>query len=99
MAGFTHFGKIGILRKQAVARMNRVHVSNFGGADYGGNVEITLGQLRRSNADGFIGKTHMQRISVGIAVDRHRADAELLAGANDPQSDFTTIGNQDLFEH
>src|SRR5206468_12384046 len=79
--------------------MNRIHVSNFSGAYYRWNVEITLGKLRRPNADGLVGETNVQRIPVGIAIDRNRADAQLLAGAYDPQSNFATIRDQDFLEH
>src|SRR5437667_8388940 len=99
MAGFTHFGKIGVLGKQAVAGVNRIHVGNFGRTYHCRNIKIALGKLRRPNADRFIGKTNVQRIPVSVAVNGDRADAKLLAGTNDPQCNFASIGNQDLFEH
>src|SRR2546428_5273856 len=79
--------------------MNCVYVGNFGGADYRWNVEITLGKLRRPNADGFVGETNVQRIPVSVAVNSDRADAKLLAGANYPQCNFASIGNQDFLKH
>ena len=84
MTGFAHFCKISVLGKQAIARMNCVHVCNFSGADYSRNVEITLCKLRGTDADGFVSKTYVQRIAIGVTVDCNRTDAELLAGADDP---------------
>ena len=65
----------------------------------GGNIEIALRQLRRPDADGFVGKAHVQRVAVGFAVNGHGADAQLFAGADHPQGNFSAIGNQDLLEH
>ena len=72
--------------------MNGIDIGNFGGADNGGNIQVAVRQLRRADADRLIGKAHVQRVPVGIAVDRHRADAQLLAGANDAQRDLAAIG-------
>jgi hypothetical protein len=47
--------------------------------------------LRRADADGLVGKTHVQRIAVGFTVDRDRADAEFLARADDAQRNLATI--------
>ncbi len=99
VAGLADLGEVGVLRKQAVAGMDGVHVGDFGRADHGGNVQIALRQLRRANANRLIGKAHMQRIPVRLAVDCDRADAEFLACANDAQSDLAAIRYQNLLEH
>ncbi len=93
VAGLADGGEVGVLREQAVAGMDGVHIRDFGGADDGRNIEITQRQLRRSNANRLVGETHVQRIAVGLAVDGDRADAEFLARANDAQSDLSAIGN------
>ena len=36
---------------------------------------------------------------VGGGVDDDRLDAQLAAGADDPQGDLTAVGDQDLGEH
>src|SRR5579863_2635462 len=79
--------------------MHRVHIGNFGGADDSGNIQVAESELRRANADGFVGKAHMQRVAVRLAVNGHRADAELLARANHAQGNFAAVGNQDFLEH
>ena len=93
------FGEVGIFRQQAVAGMDGVHVGDFGRADHRRNIEIALRQLRRADADGFIGKTHVQRVAVGFAVDGDRADAQFFAGTDHPQGNFSAIGDQDFLEH
>ncbi len=99
VTGFADFGEVGVFGKQAVAGVNGVHVGDFGGANHGGYVEITLRQLRRADADGFVGKAHVERIPVGLAVDRDRANAELLARADDAQGNLAAIRYQNFLEH
>ena len=99
VAGLADFGKVSILGQQAVAGMDRVHVGDFGGADDSRNIQIALRQRRRADADSFIGKTHVQRVAVGFAIDRDRPDSQLLAGANHPQSNFAAVRNEDLLKH
>jgi hypothetical protein len=79
--------------------MHRLDVGDFGRTDDCGDIQIALRQLRRPNADRLIGKADVQRIAVGLAVDRNRADAQLLARTDHAQCNFSAIGNQYLFEH
>ncbi len=79
--------------------MDRVHVGNLGRTDYCRNIEVALVQPRRPDANRFVGKAHMQRIAVGLAVDGHRLDAQFLAGADHAQGNLTAVRNQDLLEH
>jgi len=37
----------------------------------------------------------VQRVAVDIAVDRNRADAEVMAGADDAKGDLAAIGDED----
>ena len=73
--------------------MNGVHVGYLRRADHRRDIEIALRQLRRANADGFIGKTDMQRVAVSFAVNGHGADAQLFAGTDHPQGNFSAIGD------
>ena len=99
VAGLADFREVGVFREQAVTGMDGVHVRDLGGADYGGNVEITQRQLRRANANRLVGKAHVQRIPVRLTVDRDRADAELLACANDAQRNLSAIRYQNFLKH
>ena len=56
-------------------------------------------RARWTDADGLIGKAHVQRIAVGFAVNGDRANAEFPARVQHAQRDFTAIGNQYLTKH
>ena len=79
--------------------MDGFDVGDFGGANDCWNIEVTLGRARRPDADSLIGKADRERIAVGLAVDCDGLDAQLLAGADYAQCNFSAIGNQDLVEH
>ncbi len=63
------------------------------------DVEIALRQLRRADADGFVGEADVKRVAVSFAVDGYGADAQFLAGTNHPQGNLSAIRNQDFLEH
>ena len=97
--GLAHFGEVGVLGKETVAGMNGFGVGDFGRADHRRNIQIAARALGRADADGFVGKTRVQAVAVGFRVHRHRADAQILAGADDAQGDFAAVGDQNFFEH
>ena len=99
VAGLADFGEVGVLREQPIAGMNGVDVGNFGCADHGGDVQITLRELRRTNANGFVSKADVKRIAISFAVDGNGLDAKLFAGADDPKGDFSAISDEDLVKH
>ena len=79
--------------------MDRIHVGDFGGADHRRDVEVAFRQPWWPNADSLVGKAHVQRVAVGLAIDGDGLDAQLFAGANHPQRNLTAVRYQDLFEH
>ena len=91
--GLADFGEVGVLAQQPVAGMDGIDVGDLGGADHRRNVEVAVGKPRRPDADGFVGKAHVQRIAVGLAVNGDGLDAQFLAGANDAQGDLTAVRN------
>ncbi len=93
------FGEVGILAQQSVTGMDGLNIGDFSSADDRRNVEIAIVETWRTDADGFVGESHMQRVTIGLAVNGDRLDAQLLAGTNHPQGDFPSIRNQDLFKH
>src|SRR5262249_50542373 len=97
--GFADFGEVRVLTQQAVARMYGVDISDLCGADNGRGVQVALGGTRRAHADGFIGKTDVQRGASPLAGEGNRPNAELFAGADNAQSDLATVGDEDLLEH
>ena len=98
-AGLADFGKVRVFREQSVAGMNCIRVCDFRRADDRWNIEIAQPQLWGPDTDGFVCETDGQRVTIRLAVNRHRADAQFLAGTNDAQGDFPSVGNQDLLKH
>jgi hypothetical protein len=41
----------------------------------------------------------MERLDVGFGIDRQSFDAQLTAGSDDAQSNFTAIGDEDFLNH
>ena len=48
--------KCGVLGQKAVARMDRLHVADLGGADHPIHLQIAVGRLRRADAEGLVGQ-------------------------------------------
>ena len=88
-----------VLGEKSVAGMDRIDIANLGCAHDSVDFEVAFRAGRRADTNGFVCKLNMQRIDVGLRVNRQRSDAELLAGANHAQRNLTAIGNQDFFKH
>src|SRR6266481_10027631 len=95
----TYLGEVGVLAQQPIAGMDGVNIGDFRRADHCGNIEIALRRAWRANADGFIGKTDVQRVAVSVTIDRHRLNTQLFARANHTQRNFTPVCNQYFLEH
>ena len=91
--------EIGVLRQEAVAGMDAVGARGFGRGDQRIDTQIAVGGRRRADAVRLVGKPHMQRVRVGVGIDRDGAQAQPLGGAGDAAGDLTAIGDQDGFEH
>ncbi len=92
-------GEVGIFREESVTGMDGLDVGHLGGADDARDLQIAFGGRGWADADGVVGQFEIRRIAVGRAVDGDDFDAEILAGADDPQGDLTTIGDEDALEH
>ena len=79
--------------------MNGVGAGDFGGADHGRHVQVAVGAARRADADVLVGEADVQRVFVGLRVDRDRLDAELAAGEDDPHRHFAAVRDQNFLEH
>ena len=94
-----HFGERGVLRQEAVARVDGVRPGDGGGGQDGGHVEVGIARRRRADADALVGQAHMHRLGIGGGMHGDRGDAHLAAGALDPQRDLAAVGDQDFVEH
>ncbi len=70
-----HLCKVGVFGKEAVSRMDRVHVRDFRRANDLRNIQITLAAARGADADSFVRKPHVQGIPIGFGIDGDSADA------------------------
>ena len=78
--------------------MDGINIGDFSGGDDGRDIQVAVGAGSRADADGLIGKADMQRVFVGLGVDRDGADIHLLAGPDNAHGDFPAVGYQDFGE-
>src|SRR5207248_2142409 len=81
VVAFDDLGKLGVLGKEAVTRMDRVGVDDLGGRNDVGDVEVGFGSRRRADAHGLVGEPDVHRIGICGGMDRDGLDAHLVAGA------------------
>ena len=92
-------GERGVLGQKAIARMDRLGAGLPRRRDDLLDPEIALGRGRRPDRDRLIGHADVQRVGVGLRVDRDRRDAEPPAGPDHAAGDLAAIGDQELVEH
>ena len=78
--------------------MDRLGAGLLAGLDDLVDQQIGLRRGRRTDEDLLVGLAHMQRVGVGLGIDRDRLDTHALAGANDATGDLAAIGDEDLVE-
>ena len=95
----TGSGKVGILRQEAVAGMDGGNTTALGQSDDAGNIQIRPQrgfflphQIR------LVRLGTEQRIGVLIGVDGHRVDAQIVAGTENADGNFATVGHQHLLD-
>src|SRR5207247_2948175 len=95
-AGIGHrLGEIGVLGKETVARVDGDRAGPPGDLDNPPAVQVALAWRRRADRIGGVGGPNVQRVAVDVAGDGDRADAEIVAGANDAERDLAAIGDED----
>ena len=89
-----------ILRKEAVAGMNRVHFPFPRDLHDPRDVEIRLdGAFALADQVGFVGLEAMQAQPVFLRINGDGAQAEFVCGAQNADGDFAAVGCQELFHH
>ena len=99
VASLAGLGELGVLRQEAVARVDRVGAGDLRGGDDVGDAGGRAAAGRGPDADVVVGEADVERLAVGLAVDGHRLDPQLPAGPDDPQGDFPAVGDEDLLKH
>src|SRR5262249_48444765 len=98
VAGFANLGKVWRLRQEAVTGMNSINVKDLRRANDCGNIQVTLRGRSWSNTSGLIGKTHVQGISIHVAMHSDCLDTHFLTRPDNATGNFAAVGYQYLFE-
>ncbi len=99
VAAFANVRKMGVLGQEPVAGVDGIDIRDLGRADDAVNAQVTLVAGGLADTDRFIRKLHVHRVGIHVRIDRHRADVQLLASADDADGNFSAIGYQDFFKH
>jgi hypothetical protein len=92
-------GKCRTLGQKAVTRMHRLGAARLAGRHDLVDDQIALRGRRRPDRDGLVGHLDMQRVAVGLGIDRDGFNAHPARGLDDPAGNLAAIGNQDSLEH
>ena len=74
--------------------MDSVGAGLLGRGDDLADVEIGLARPRRADAHRLVGHIDMQRVAVGVGIDRDGGDAEPPRRPDDAAGDFAAIGDE-----
>ncbi len=99
LAALADLREAGVLGEESVAGVNGVGLGDFGCRDDAVGLEIAVAAGPRTDAHRLVGKLHVQRIDIGLGVDRHGLHSQFAAGADHPEGDFASVGNEDFREH
>src|ERR1700730_8214650 len=79
--------------------MNSVRIGDLRRGHDMRDVEVRIKTSRLSDAYRLVGEFDMQAFLIRRRVDRYGLDAHLSTGTNDPEGNFSSVGNQYLFKH
>ncbi len=91
--------KLGALGQEAITGMNGFGAGLAAGRNNRLNREVTLYCRRRTYANRLMRHRDMQRVLVGIGIDRHGCDPHPLRRPDDAAGDLAAIGDQNALEH
>src|SRR5262249_37416162 len=91
--------EVGVFRQKSVSWVDGVGAGYDGGADQRRYVQVAGRRYRRTDAKGLIGKLDVQGVGVGLRVDGDGPNAQLPAGPDHSEGDFSSICNENLFKH
>jgi hypothetical protein len=86
-------------RQEAVAGVYGLGAAFLASRDDVLDDEIALGGRRRADGDGLIGYFDVERVAVGVGIDRNGCNPHPACGFYDATGDFAAIGNEDSLEH
>ncbi len=90
------FRSDGVLGQEAVTRMHQVGAARLRHFEHPVEVEIAGARRRRADRERLVGHQHVRCEPIHLGVDRHRLEAHLAAGADDPHRDLAPVRDQEL---
>ncbi len=96
---FAGLGEVGVFGEETVPGVHGIGTTRACHGDDPVGVEIALGRFGRANVVRLIGVPHVGRELVDVGIHGHGPDAEVPAGADNAQCDFSTVGDEDFREH
>ena len=88
--------EIGVLRKESVARVNRVGAGLLGRIEQLGEVEIGLRRGLAAQRERLVGQPYVRRVGVGLGIHGHTCQPGILGRPDHPDRDLPTIGDKHL---
>ena len=87
------------LGQKAIAGMHGLGAARLAGGDDIVDHQIALRRRRRPDRDRLVGHFDMERVAVGLGIDRDGFNSHPTRGLDDAAGDLAAIGNQDALEH
>ena len=89
---FAGLRKFSVFRQEPIARMDGVYALGFCEGDDAGDVQVCIDWgFALTDAIGFICDGTIQRVLIFFRIDGDALDPELLAGAENTDSDLATV--------
>ena len=92
-------GKFRVFRQEPVAGVQTVAAGGYGGREQRRGIQVTVRCFGRTDAHGLGGQLDMKGVGVGLRISSHRFNAQLPAGPQNPEGDFSPVGNQNPLQH
>ena len=97
--GNDRFGKISVLRKEAIPRVYGFSARLLGGLEDSVLRKIAVLRRRGPDGDGRVRLAYMRGGGIRLGVNRYRAHAEPPSRAHDAAGDFPAIGDKEAADH
>ena len=91
--------EIGIFRQEAVTGMDRLRTGRLRRGDDLFPHQIAFARRRWPDMHRLVRLPHMQRLGIGVRIDRNRAQAHRPRGADDAARNLAAIGDEEGFDH
>ena len=95
----TAAGQLGIFCQEPIAWMDGIHLMFFADPDDVFDIQISIHRFFPfSHQIGFICPAAVQRQDIFLGIDGNGTDAQFMTGPENPDSDFPSVGDQDLVD-